>query len=371
MQVNKVAMDTYGKDIIGKKCYCVYKGLETICDDCPTMKAIETLLPATAEHYVERDKKYVFIASYPILDNEGKLKSIIKIVRDITAQKKLEKELQNYTSNLEKTVEERTGDLKIINRELEQRNVEIERANEELRSLDKMKDTMIRDVSHELKSPVAQVQMAIDLWTKEVKQEQVDRKKEEKLSKIINDNIQRLHKTIQSILALSVLESGRVKYKKERLDLEELIHQVTAGLKLIAEKKNLSLTAKVPDKLPIVLGDREEITRVISNLVDNAIKYSEFGEIVVSAVRRNREIEVAVKDTGIGISTPKGHYDKLFDRFFQEKARSDGSGVGLSICKKIVEAHGGRIWVESEGKGKGATFKFNLPLNSEKEDKKE
>lgn len=371
MQVNKVAMDTYGKDIIGKKCYCVYKGRETICDDCPTMKAIETLTPATSEHYVERDKKYVFIASYPILDNEGELKSIIKIVRDITAQKKLEKELQNYTSNLEKTVEERTGDLKIINRELEQRNVEIERANEELRSLDKMKDTMIRDVSHELKSPVAQVQMAIDLWAKEVKQERVDRKKEEKLSKIITDNIQRLYKTIQSILALSVLESGRVKYKKERLDLEELIHQVTEGLKLIAEKKNLSLTAKVPDKLPIVLGDREEITRVISNLVDNAIKYSEFGEIVISAVRRNREIEVAVKDTGVGISTPKDHYDKLFDRFFQEKARSDGSGVGLAICKKIVEAHGGRIWVESEGKGKGATFKFNLPLNSEKEDKKE
>ncbi len=371
VQVNKVAMDTYGENIIGKKCYCVYKGRETICEDCPTMKAIETLLPATAEHYVERDKKYVFIASYPILDNEGRLKSIIKIVRDITAQKKLEKELQNYTSNLEKTVEERTRDLKIINRELEQRNVEIERANEELRSLDKLKDTMIRDVSHELKSPVAQVQMAIDLWTKEVNKESVDKEKEERLNKIITDNIQRLQKTIQSILALSVLESGGVKYKKERLDIEELIHQATTGLKLIAEKKNLSLTANVPHKLPIVLGDREEITRVISNLIDNAIKYSEFGEIVVSAVRRYREIEVAVKDTGIGISTPKGHYDRLFDRFFQEKARSDGSGVGLSICKKIVEAHGGKIWVESEGKGKGATFKFNLPLNSEKEEEKE
>ena len=371
IQVNKVAMDTYGKDIIGKKCYCVYKGRETICDNCPTMKVIETLSPATSEHYVERDNKHVFIASYPILNNEGKLKSIIKIARDITAQKKLEMELQNYTSNLEKTVEERTRDLKIINRELEQRNVDIERANEELRGLDKMKDTMIRDVSHELKSPVAQVQMAINLWTNEINKENVDRKKEEKLNKIITDNIQRLQKTIQSILALSVLESGRVKYKKERLDLEELIHQVTEGLKLIAEKKNLSLIAKVPDKLPIFLGDREEITRVVSNLVDNAIKYSEFGEIVVSAVSRHREIEVAVKDTGVGISLPKGHYDKLFDRFFQEKARSDGSGVGLSICKKIVEAHGGRIWVESEGKGKGATFKFNLPLNSEKEDKKE
>jgi signal transduction histidine kinase len=328
------------------------------------MKAIETLTPATSEHYVERDKKYVFIASYPILDNEGKLKSIIKIVRDITAQKKLEKELQNYTSNLEKTVEERTGDLKIINRELEQRNVDIERANKELRSLDKMKDTMIRDVTHELKSPVAQVQMAIDLWTGEVKKGELDKKKEEKLKKIFNDNIQRLKKTIQSILDLSVLESGRVAYEKENLNMEELISQITAGLKLLAERKKLSLTTRIPDKLPEVLGDRTEITRVISNLIDNAIKYSESGEIVVSALRRPREIEISVKDQGIGISTPKGHYDKLFDRFFQERASADGSGVGLAICKKIVEAHGGRIWVESEGKGKGTTFKFNLPLNS-------
>ncbi|ODS34781.1 MAG: two-component sensor kinase [Candidatus Scalindua rubra] len=370
IQVNKVAMDTYGEDIIGKKCYCVYKGRETICDNCPTMKVIETLTPATAEHYVERDNKHVFIASYPILDNEGKLESIIKIARDITAQKKLEMELQNYTSNLEKTVEDRTRDLKIINRELEQRNIDIEKANEELRSLDKMKDTMIRDVSHELKSPVAQVQMAIDIWNNEVNKENVDRKKGEKLNKIISDNIHRLQKTIQSILALSVLESGRVEYKKEHLDLEKLVYQLTAGLKLMAEKKNLSLTARVPDKLPIVLGDKQEITRVISNLIDNAIKYSDSGEIIVSALRRPREIEVAVKDTGIGISLPKGHYDKLFDRFFQEKARSDGSGVGLAICKKVVEAHGGKIWVESEGKGKGTTFKFKLPLNTEKQDKK-
>jgi PAS domain S-box-containing protein len=368
LQVNKVAMDTYGKNIIGKKCFCVYKGRESICDNCPTMKAIETLSPATAEHYVERDNKYVFIASYPILDNEGKLKSIIKIVRDITAQKKLEKELQDYTANLERTVEERTRDLQLSNKEIELRSLQLEKANEELRSLDKMKDTMIRDVTHELKSPVAQVQMAIDLWTGEVDKGEVDKKKGQRLNKIINDNIHRLKKTIQSILDLSVLESGRVAYQKENLNLEELVNQVTAGLRLIAEKKHLSLTTSIPDKLPEVLGDKQEITRVISNLIDNAIKYSESGEIIVSVLRRPGKVEVSVKDTGIGISLPKEHYDKLFDRFFQEKARSDGAGVGLAICKKIVEAHDGKIWVESEGKGKGTTFRFNLPLNSERKD---
>ena len=364
-QVNKVAMDTYGENIVGEKCYCVYKGRESICNNCPTMKSIETLLPATAEHYVERDKKYVFIASYPILNKEGKLESIIKLVRDITEQKKLEKELQEYTANLEKTVEERTRDLKSTNEELKQRSVEIEKANEELRSLDKMKDVMIRDVTHELKSPVAQVQMAIGLWTAEAAKEKIDKEKGKKLSKIIADNIQRLKKTIQSILDLSVLESGRVAYQKENLNLEEIVNQTAEGLKLIAEKKKLILTTRIPDKLPDVLGDRAEITRVVSNLIDNAIKYSETGEIVVSALRRPREIEISVKDQGIGLITPKGSFDKLFSRFYQERASADGSGVGLAICKKIVNAHGGKIWIESEGKGRGTTFRFTLPVISD------
>ncbi|MCP4252720.1 MAG: HAMP domain-containing protein [Candidatus Scalindua sp.] len=365
MQVNQVAMDTYGDDIIGQKCFCVYKGRDSLCDHCPTMKSIETLAPATAEHYVERDQKYVLIASYPILNKEGKLESIIKLVRDITEQKKLEKELQEYTANLEKTVEERTIDLKSTNEELKQRSVEIEQANEELRSLDKMKDVMIRDVTHELKSPVAQVQMAIGLWTSEATKEKVDKEKGEKLSKIIDDNIQRLKKTIQSILDLSVLESGRAAYQKENLDLEEIVHQTAEGLKLIAEKKKLTLTTRIPDKLPEIFGDKTEITRVVSNLIDNAIKYSESGEIVVSALRRPADIEISVKDQGIGLITPKGSFDKLFSRFYQERASADGSGVGLAICKKIVNAHGGKIWVESEGKGKGTTFRLTLPIISE------
>ena len=109
-----------------------------------------------------------------------------------------------------------------------------------------------------------------------------------------------------------------------------------------------------------MLGDRAEITRVVSNLIDNAIKYSESGGIVVSALRRPKKIEIAVKDQGIGLITPKGSFDKLFSRFYQERASADGSGVGLAICKKIVNAHGGKIWVESLP-GKGATFYFTIP----------
>ena len=108
--------------------------------------------------------------------------------------------------------------------------------------------------------------------------------------------------------------------------------------------------------------DKTQIVRVVSNLIDNAIKYTESGEITVSAVRNNDDIEVAVKDTGIGIDLPKNNQDQVFDRFYQEKTSSHGIGVGLSICENIIKAHHGKIWVESKGKGKGSTFKFTLPV---------
>ncbi|MFO0794046.1 MAG: ATP-binding protein [Candidatus Brocadiaceae bacterium] len=270
--------------------------------------------------------------------------------------------LKEYTYNLEKTVEERTKDLVVMNQELERQSKNLEKAYKELLTLDQMKDKMIRDVSHELKSPVAQVQMAFELWSKEVRKEHIDRSKEEKFGKIINDSLQRLRKTIGSILELSVLESGRLVFKKEALRMNELIAQTITGMRLIAEKKGLSLISHIPDGLPVLVGDKDEIVRVVTNLIDNAIKYTEKGEIHIYAGQKDTYFEFAVKDTGVGIGLPKEQYGKLFERFFQERPRADGAGVGLAICKNIIEAHKGNLWAESEGRGKGSTFKFTLPV---------
>jgi signal transduction histidine kinase len=238
--------------------------------------------------------------------------------------------------------------------------------NTQLIILDKMKNNIIRDVSHELKSPLAQVRLALGLWLKSLgeNEEKVNKAKDEggNYIRIVKENIGRLDKTIESILNLAELESGNLKYEKECLQLGELIHQITPGLRLVAEKKNLSLALEVSDNLPDVLVDKTQITRIISNLIDNAIKYTKSGEITVTVVRMNGEIEVAVKDTGIGIGLPKDEHEKVFDRFFQEKSSNKGVGVGLSLCDIIIKAHGGRIWVESKGKGKGSTFKFTLPF---------
>ncbi|MDR4506002.1 MAG: sensor histidine kinase [Candidatus Scalindua sp.] len=242
-------------------------------------------------------------------------------------------------------------------------------SNAALRSLDRLKDNIIKDVSHELKSPLSQLRLALELWLDRQVYNGTDRRKanhkNDHFISIIKVNIGRLNKTIESVLTLADLESGTEKYDKEPINIGELILQVTAGLRLIAENQDLSIKTDIADHLPEFLGDRMKIMRVVSNLIDNAIKYTKAGTIIVSAKNRYDEIEVSVKDTGVGISLPKHLQGKIFDRFYQEKKiKSEGVGLGLAICNTIIKAHGGRIWFESSRTGKGTTFKFALPKPS-------
>jgi signal transduction histidine kinase len=293
-------------------------------------------------------------------DEIGELSKFFNKMADFVEEKT--HALEEYTSNLEKIIEERTKDLTQINKELEKQSHDLEKAYKELLTLDQMKDKMIRDVSHELKSPVAQVQMAIDLWTNEIKKDSLDRSKEERFEQIIHSSLQRLRKTIESILDLSVLESGRFVFKKEPIQMEEIIHQTVMGMKLLAKKKGLTLTYHSSGNLPVTIGDKNEISRVLINLIDNAIKYTESGSINIYGKCKGSYLEISVEDTGMGIGLTKEEYSKLFERFFQEHPTMYGSGVGLALCKNIVEAHKGRIWVDCEGIGKGASFKFTLPV---------
>ncbi|MFN3467339.1 MAG: ATP-binding protein, partial [Candidatus Brocadiales bacterium] len=368
LRVNQAAIDEYGEDIIGKKCYEVFMGRDCRCDVCLNLKVAEELKPAFAEHAVPSKEKVFFTESYPLLDARGNLQAIIMVSRDVTRQKQMEQKLQQYTLDLEKTVEERTRALMLTNKELEEKNRQLEKANTELRTLDRLKDSIIRDVSHELKSPVAQVKMAFDLWFEEKKKGRLDAGKEERLAVVINNNVMRLQRTIAAVLDLSSIESGQVKYKKEKLQLEELVQKVIMGYTLVVEQKGLSLRTDFPSRLPEIQGDKEHLARVISNLIDNAIKYTPKGEILVSGETQDNMVEIHVKDTGMGIGLPKEQYDKLFQRFYQERPRYDGVGVGLAICRAIVEAHGGRIWAESEGTGKGAVFSFSIPLTRQRDE---
>ena len=264
-------------------------------------------------------------------------------------------ELAESFNTMAESIEEKT-------KALEETKRNLERANEELRGLDKMKDNIIRDVSHELKSPLAQLRLALELWVGDKKDGGKDENKGNLFNGIIEENIKRLSKTIESILELTSLESGRENYDKESLQLKKLIVQVIKSSTLLARQKGLTIRSILPNKLPNVVVDRHGITRVVTNLIDNAIKYTNSGEISVSLQQKNSELEFSVKDSGIGIGLSKEQQYKLFERFYQENVSTPGTGVGLSICKTIVEAHGGKIWAESKGRGEGSTFRFTLPL---------
>jgi signal transduction histidine kinase len=269
-------------------------------------------------------------------------------------------ELAESFNTMAESIEEKTKAL-----EETTRNLEI--ANEELRGLDNMKDNIIRDVSHELKSPLAQLRLALELWVGDKKGGKKDESKEDLFDGIIKENIKRLNKTIESILELTSLESGREDYDKESLQLKKLIVQVIKSSTLSARQKGLAIRSKLPNKLPNIVADRQGIARVVANLIDNAIKYTDSGEILISLRQKNSELEFSVKDSGIGIRLSSEQQYKLFERFYQENVSIPGAGVGLSICKTIVEAHGGKIWAESEGRGKGSIFRFTLPLVTEEE----
>ena len=123
------------------------------------------------------------------------------------------------------------------------------------------------------------------------------------------------------------------------------------------------LNLKLPSQLPAIKGDEQRIIQVLTNLVDNAIKFTEKGSIIISAKRSNSGVLVQVEDTGIGID--KRHISKLFDKYYQVTSAEHiqkGTGLGLAICKEIIKKHNGRIWAESRGIGNGSTFCFTLPI---------
>jgi signal transduction histidine kinase len=168
---------------------------------------------------------------------------------------------------------------------------------------------------------------------------------------------------INDVLDFSKIEAGQLTLAINPYSMRDVVQAVVSGTQSLAAEKNLPLKVTVPSDLPPIMGDERRITQVLMNLVGNAIKFTEAGEIRIEAAATNGSLEVSVQDTGPGIRA--ADQDKIFEEFRQAEGsitqRKGGTGLGLAIAKKIVELHGGRIWVESEA-GKGSTFTFSLPL---------
>lgn len=231
----------------------------------------------------------------------------------------------------------------------------------ELRKLERVRRDFVANVSHELKTPLTAVQgFAETLLSGALK----DPRHAEKFLKIILDHSKRLARLTDDLLRLSQMDAEQLRLEMERLNVAQLVESCLETSVHRAAEKKISITVSLPDSLPDIMGDRRRIAEVLQNLVDNATQYTmPGGKIVISAAPRGGEVIFTVADTGIGI--PKSDQLRIFERFYRvDAARSrevGGTGLGLSIAKHLVEAHGGRIWVESEV-GRGSQFHFAVPI---------
>jgi signal transduction histidine kinase len=249
-------------------------------------------------------------------------------------------------------------ELKKAHEKLQRAYEELQEAYEELKSLDELKSNIIANVSHELRTPITIAKGAIELAMDE---EDVNEKN--KLLQMALNALIRLNFIVGDLIEAAKIEKGEVKLKLGAVNVEEVIKSVVDEFKPMYIKDNLKVRVEVEEDLPLAKADYKELRHVLRNLVSNAIKFNrEGGEIVIEARKMGDMIEVCVSDTGIGI--PEDKLDKIFERFYQIDSsptrRYGGTGMGLAIVKEVVEAHGGRVTVESE-LGKGSRFCFTLP----------
>lgn len=227
------------------------------------------------------------------------------------------------------------------------------------RQAEEMKNTFISSVSHELKTPVALIKgyastmrRADANWTKEVVGESFQ---------VIEEEADRLTELIENLLDASRAQAGRFKLVPVELDIDELV--VKVARKYQAQSKGHRIIADVAPNMPLVLADEARITQVLGNLISNAIKYSpEGGEIRIVGETQLHEVIIRVSDQGMGIA--KADQEKLFNSFYRAEIATRrgiaGTGLGLYLSRVIIESHGGRIWVESDGV-RGSIFSFSLP----------
>jgi signal transduction histidine kinase len=241
---------------------------------------------------------------------------------------------------------------------------EIARKSRELEIASQHKSQFVANMSHELRTPLSAILGYAELMQEGFYEPQGP-KSQDALSRI-RSNGNHLLSLINTVLDIAKIESGQFTLNMGEYAIESVLETVRSATESLAQNKKLALKTEVAKSLPIGFGDEQRLTQVLLNLVGNAIKFTDTGEVRVTAKAVNAYFNVSVSDTGPGI--PMEYQARIFEQFHQvdssnTKAKG-GTGLGLAIAKQIVEMHGGRIWVESNP-GKGATFQMELPTRAE------
>ena len=267
---------------------------------------------------------------------------------------RLNTELTGLNAQLEEKVRDRTVELERANRQLSDSNQKISEA-------DRMKSKFLANMSHELRTPLNSIIGFSKVMLKGIEGPLTDPQRVD--LEAIHKSGQHLLGLISDLLDLSKIEAGKMDLRVEEVDLRELVHGVLSTAQALSAGKQIELKQEVGVSLPRVWGDGTRLRQVVLNLVSNAIKFTDRGEVEVRAEQRGAYVVVSVRDTGCGIKTED--QGKLFEEFRQlDGGRRGGTGLGLAISKKFVELHGGEIWVESRP-GEGSTFAFSLPVKKQ------
>jgi len=255
---------------------------------------------------------------------------------------------------------------------------EAEKARATAEEADAAKSAFLSTVSHELRTPLTSVLGFAKIIKKRLEDRifplvssddrkiaQTIQQVEDNLKVVVSEG-ERLTKLIDDVLDLAKIEAGKLEWHMEAVGVDDVIERATAATSSLLEQKGLRLVKTIAPNLPQVTGDRDRLIQVVINLISNAVKFTDAGTITCQADRRNGDLVVSVIDTGMGIAP--ADQPKVFERFKQVgdtlTDKPKGTGLGLPICREIVEHHGGKVWVESE-LGIGSTFSFSLPIHAE------
>lgn len=231
----------------------------------------------------------------------------------------------------------------------------LEKANDKLKLADSRKSEFLSFATHQLRSPLTSIKWGLGSLKEKYSQKTADH-----LFETTDDLIG----TVNDLLDISKIEQGGMVIKKEEFDIHDFIRQIVEEFRITAEKKGLNMTFHGENEPCLVMADENKIRQVFVNLIDNAIKYTEKGNIDITLTKTDKDVCVGVKDTGAGINAVE--LSQLFSKFLRGqagKSSQGGSGLGLYLAKKIIEEHHGDISVRSKGLGEGSTFTVRLPLN--------
>jgi PAS domain S-box-containing protein len=279
------------------------------------------------KQYVRPDgtRWWAIFAATRLNDREG-----VEFVVDVTAQKAAEREREA-----------------LLEREHEARVV--------AECATKLRDDVVAILAHDLRNPLNAILGAVSMLALTAEQD-----KRQRQLKVIERSVRGMERLVTDLLDISRIESGTFAVRKERVDTSALLRDAIESCEAQAAVRGIELRADVHGEVKPLLGDRDRLLQVLSNLIGNALKFSDAeGKVVVRAANADGTVQVSVKDSGIGI--PHDDLARVFDRYWQaDQTSRAGAGLGLAICRGIVEAHGGRIWAASTV-GRGTTFYFEIP----------